>query len=289
MLPAYIISLYYAEFSYKRKVKYLKLKSFFWYFSAVVVVFFALQTPYFIKDVSPEYPYPDTSGFLKPLGRLYIIICLGISLFYLFRQYFESRGAKRWQLRLHVLGTAIYSIGGFVLAGILPLFYPKFSRYTDISALLSTLWVGLITYAIFKRRLFAIRVILTEILVAIIGVILLIKTVLSQSLAGRGLSFVIFFAFLLVGYLLIKVTQKEVQRKEEAERLAEELKELNETLEDRIKKRTKNLEESYQEIKKRKDELEEFYNQTVKRELKMIEMKKEIQELKNKLREHKIQ
>lgn len=50
-------------------------------------------------------------------------------------------------------------------------------------------------------------------------------------------------------------------------------------------KRTKELEKSYQEIKKRKDELERFYNLTVGRELKMVELKKEIQELKEKLAE----
>jgi len=47
-----------------------------------------------------------------------------------------------------------------------------------------------------------------------------------------------------------------------------------------IEEKNKKLKNSYQEIKKRKDELEGFYRLTVDRELKMIELKKDIKELK---------
>ncbi|KPJ56824.1 hypothetical protein AMJ49_03705 [Parcubacteria bacterium DG_74_2] len=55
-----------------------------------------------------------------------------------------------------------------------------------------------------------------------------------------------------------------------------ELAELNQTLEERVKERTK-------ELRERIDELERFHKLTIGREVKMIELKKEIKKLKEKL------
>jgi len=272
ILPAYLTCLYYAT----KRTKYLKLKSLLWYLLGIIIVFLALATPYFVESIPPEYPYSSSSrlGALKLLGRLYIVICLGISLFYLLTYYFKAKGFEKWQLKYHIIGATIYSVGGLLVAGIVPLFYyPKFT-YIDISAILSTVWVGLLTYAVFKRQLYEIRVILTEVLVGTISIILLVQAFLSQSPSTRILGFITFFSFLFAGYLLIRVTQKEIQKKEQAEKLAQELEQLNETLDQRVEQRTKQLQE-------RTNELEEFYNLTVGRELKIVELKKKIKKLKD--------
>lgn len=70
---------------------------------------------------------------------------------------------------------------------------------------------------------------------------------------------------------------KEILEIEVKER-TKELKMLTETLEDKIKQRTKQLQE-------RIEELEKFHKLTVGRELKMIELKKEIQEFKKELKQ----
>jgi len=282
ILPSFITSLYYSYLPFF-EVRYLKLKALLWYLGGIIIVLITLTTPLIIKDVSLKYPYPDTAGPLKLLGRLYIVLSLIVGLFHLFRVYFQTKGLERWRTKLVILGAAIYAIGGLLFAGIAPLFSPRFSSYTDLSAISSTIWVGLASYAILKREPYPIKVILTEFLVVVTAVVLLIQALLSQTAQVRIFGFVIFLLFLLVGYLLIRVTRGEVERKEEAETLAQELKKLNETLEERVKKRTGELEKSYQEIKKRKDELEKFYKLAVGRELKMVELKKEFKELKKKL------
>jgi len=267
--------------AFARRIKYFRLKTFFWYLGAIIVLCFSLATPYFVKDVLPEYPYIRIKGVLEPWGRMYIISGV-VALYYLFKEYFKSKGLRKLQIKYFIIGSSLPSIAGFLAAGVIPLFYPKFT-HVDITAMATVPGVSLITYAIFKRRLFGIKVILTEILVVTISIILLIQALLAQTLAAKTLSSVTFFSFLLVGYLLIKVTQREIQRKEQAEILTKQLKHLNETLEDKVKQRTKDLEKSYQEIKERKDELERFYNLTVGRELEMLELKEKIKELKEKI------
>jgi len=275
VLSAYITFIYY----FTETTKHLKLKSFFWYFGAIIISYLALTTPYFIEKVYPEHPCPflEGGGPLEPLGRVYVITCLGISLFYLLKEYFKSQGFRKLQLKYFILGIAIYSGGGVLFAGILPLFSPEFIKYLDLSVLLSVFWVGFTFYAVFKKRLFEIRVILTELLVGALGIILVILPFLMPTTFLKILTVFIFLLFCLFGYFLIKAIYQELK--------AEEI------LEEKVKERTKELEKSkeeiqkaYEEIKRRKEELEKVLKAVVGRELRMIELKKRIKELEEKLK-----
>ncbi|MFA5248924.1 MAG: HAMP domain-containing sensor histidine kinase [Candidatus Paceibacterota bacterium] len=73
--------------------------------------------------------------------------------------------------------------------------------------------------AILRYHLFEIKVILTEILVALMGITLMILIFFMPSVPLRLLTGSILFLFLIFGFLLIKATHEEVKRKEEAERL----------------------------------------------------------------------
>lgn len=98
-------------------------------------------------------------------------------------------------------------------------------------------------------------------------------------------------------HLLISTYEAAVQQNHELVMAHNELKRLNEQLEEKVEERTaalgaeiadrKRTEESLriskEELKKRIKELEEFYNMAVTRELKMIELKKEIESLKKEL------
>src|SRR4030042_1239653 len=138
-------------------------------------------------------------------------------------------------------------------------------------------------YNFIKHKLFkikTIKIILTEILVIIIVLFLLIQGLLAATFTNKILSFIILISFLSVSYLLIRATQEEIKRKIQAERLAQELKDLNKTLEERVNQRTIELKKSYDEIKKRTEELEKFYNLTVGRELKILELRKQLKDSK---------
>lgn len=66
-----------------------------------------------------------------------------------------------------------------------------------------------------------------------------------------------------------------------------ELEELNQNLESRVEERTKALKESKAELQKRVEELERFRKIAVGRELTMVELKKQIERLKEKLQKQK--
>ena len=265
------------------RTKHIRLKIFLWYLPAIAIVVLALTTDYFVIAVSDGNPYIYTIGVLDPFARAGFVIMGVIGFCWFLMGYRKSQGIKRQQIK-HLLAIAAASVTErIVILGVLPsitgvgLIY----FYDIADDIFSFALIFLAIYIIvFREIVFEIKAILTEALVGVIGLILLVQAFLSQSTASKVFGFITFFFFLFAGYLLIKTTRKEIQRKEEVEKLAKELEGFNRALEGKIKERTKDLEKSYQEIKASKDELEDFYNLAVGRELKMAELKKEIGKLK---------
>jgi len=156
ILPAYLIFVYY----FVKRTEYIKLKAFILYLGATIIGYLAVTTPLFTKSVYLKYPYIiGPGGNLDFIGRLYILFCLGLSIFYLLREYFKSKGVRKLQIRYFVIGTSIYTIGGIISVGIIPLLL-KESGYYDIPAYCSVVWISLTSYAILKYRLFDIRLVL---------------------------------------------------------------------------------------------------------------------------------
>jgi len=110
--------------------------------------------------------------------------------------------------------------------------------------------------------------------------LLLINLFVSESLFEYIWKGLLLVAFIISGVLSIKSILKEIRHKEDLERLTKELESLNESLEDKVEQRTRELNEKVQE-------LEKFYKLTVGRELKMLELKKKIESLEEGIRENK--
>jgi hypothetical protein len=156
-VSSYFIFLYY----FTKRTKYIKLKILFWYILPVIFYFLVLTTPYFIESINVESEGVSINpGKLDVFGRLYAIITITTGLIYILREYLKSTGLRKLQIKYLVTGFVIYSIGGIVFTGILPLLAGKTDPYVDISALLSSLWVGLTSYAIIRYRLMDIRLVI---------------------------------------------------------------------------------------------------------------------------------
>jgi two-component system sensor histidine kinase/response regulator len=101
--------------------------------------------------------------------------------------------------------------------------------------------------AILKYHLFGIHVILTELLVGVMGLILFLQMIFAPTKEWRTSAISTFILFLIFGYLLIKYTHQEIERREKLEKLTKEL-----------QKKTTELEEAYRKIEALSEMKSEF-------------------------------
>lgn len=233
------------------KTKFFKTKIIFWHAWSAIISVVSLATPYIIYSVSDKYPVItiQTAGTFNYLARIAILPLLLVPFYYMFGFYRKSVGVKRLQMKYLITGFTIYSFGTFFFNGILPLlFYEEFYSYLDAPVYFSLVWLGLATYAIVKTKLFEIKVILTELLTGLIGLVLLAQVFLARDIEARAVSLTIFMLYLVIGYLLIKATNKEVEKEEQAEELAKKLEELNLNLEKKVNEKTHELQIKVKEL-----------------------------------------
>jgi len=121
---------------------------------------------------------------------------------------------KKQQIKYLLLGTGIGTVGGstnyFLWYGIPVL------PYGNILVIFGVL---LVAFAILKYHLFEIRVILTEVLVAVIGLLLLVQAMTAESFTWQLLGFGLFILFCVFGYLLIRSVISEIKRRQEIEKI----------------------------------------------------------------------
>jgi len=217
IIPELLIFIYY----FTEREKNLKLKAFLWYFPGILFTLLALTTPYIVKELISTKPLVARAGSLSRFGRLYVIFGSAAGLYYLLKEYFKSKGFKKLQIKYFIVGVCIYAGSGFIFAGILPfLSHQRFNQYIYLSAISSVFWMGFSTYAIFQKALFGIKLILTEFLIGLMGVILAILPFLTTTLFLKILTTLLFLLFCLFGYFLIQATYQEEKKREEAEKLA---------------------------------------------------------------------
>jgi len=244
---AYMIFVYY----FTGKTKFFKLKLIFWYGLAAVLSIISLTTPYIIYKVSDQYPFIglETAGPLNQLARVIILPILITPFYYLIGFYRKSAGVKRLQMKYFIVGISIYFFSALLFNGILPLFFPnKFFSYLDVPVYFSIIWLGLSTYAIIKRKLFGIKVILTELFASLIGLILLTQIFLTQDTRTKAVNTAVFLLYIIIGYLLIKSTNQEIEKEEIAEGLAKKLEELNLNLEKKVNEKINELQIKIKEL-----------------------------------------
>jgi signal transduction histidine kinase len=158
----------------------------------------------------------------------FIFFCLGTGLKNLIFKYKQLKGIERLQILYIFLGVAMVILIATPLNLILPqfIFLPlEIARIGIYSFLLFCFFTAL---AILKYHLFGIRVILTELLVGIMGIILFLQVIFAQNLQWRIFSFLTLLLFLIFAYYLVKAVHEEERRREEAEKLAQKERELAE-------------------------------------------------------------
>ncbi len=255
-----------------------------------------------IKDIEFREGYPDIifgSGANIYFGTIFLLI-----IFYLvalLKKYFKPSEQEKLKVQYVLVGAFIFGLTNIILNIVLSFLQRTTRLYTLVGDYSTIFFIGFTAYAILKQQLFGIKIILTHLLLGVMGIILLILPFLIDILWVKTLLFIVFFLFSVFSYFSIKGISREIKEKEileqkvkkrtkELEEAKTSLEEAKTVLEIKVKARTKELEElakgldekvkeRTKELQERVNELERFRKLTVGRELKMMELKKEIKKL----------
>ncbi len=211
-------------------VIFLNIKNNFLVYLAYILAFVFLFldfTSYFVVDVSQKLDFK----FWPSAGPAYSVFLL-IWLFYtvytvylLYRGFSAEKGIKRKQLMYILIGTIIGYAGGatnyFLWYNIL---------IPPIGNVLESVYVLLVAFAILRYHMFNIKVIATELFIFAVWIAILVEVFTAETATK-----IMFEAGLLVvvvsfGVLIIKSVTKEIETREEIEKLAKKLKTANNRL-----------------------------------------------------------
>jgi len=98
-----------------------------------------------------------------------------------------------------------------------------------------------VTYAILRHQLFNVRLIATQVFIFALWGLLFFRVLLASSFAEALPDTALLAATIVLGIFLIRSVLHEVQQREELEKVSENLRDLNETLEEKVAERTGEL------------------------------------------------
>jgi len=165
----------------------------------------------------------------------YFIAYMVLGFANLFKAYRIARNFEKTQIKLIFVGILISAVlTVFTNVVLVILGYSQLGIFGPASLLF---FLGFTAYAIVETRLFDIRVITTEVLVALISLGLLVDALLSKTLLEGGLKGILFVLVSYGSYKLVQSVKEEIRRRQEIQKLTTKLKKANVRLQelDRMK------------------------------------------------------
>jgi len=187
-----------------------------------------------VRDINGSNIDIDT-GNLFTLYASVLALNFLTGIYFLVRTYLRSKGQERSQLMYVTLGLFISITIALATNLILPEILQVSSIVLRIGIYSMIFFLASTTIAITRHGLFDIKVLATQLFVA-----LLLLAMLGRALTARGTLDLVFELFLLIlssifGYFLVKSVQSEIARRREIEKLAQERIETLKELEQRNK------------------------------------------------------
>jgi len=188
----------------------------------------ALSTDWIVKGM--EFVGTDLSiiygaGMFHFLGVVFVVMCATI--YFLFRRYRNTSSiaimAAKVKVKYLLIGIVIFYLANMIFNIIFPIFFEVVNLYW-IGDYSSIILLILITYDITKHHLMNIKVITTEIFAGAMIVGSLMSMFESQARIDWIISLVSFTAVSIFAILLIRSVRREVRRRQQMEKLTQELK-----------------------------------------------------------------
>jgi signal transduction histidine kinase len=241
---AYLSFFWFAFFYPKRSTK-----STFWptAITIISVAFLALisLTKVMFNSISAQGPLAQRLSFNEP-GYVVFIVMLSFVFFagllYLLRKHATAANEDRYkeldqyQIYFAILTNFVAGILGISLNLILPLYGDfRFFYLNPILVTLALMGIGL--YNLLKYRLFNTKVILAEFFTAGIWIVFLARIVQPEK-SNTIVDITLFLGTVVFGIFLIQSVNREVNAREEVERLAKQLEKTNERLKELDRQKT---------------------------------------------------
>ena len=213
---AYLFSLHFPQYEKAPSVIYIGV-----IIIGILLFCSALFTDFVVKSVEIEKWGTNIiggEGFL--LFNIIIVFLTGLIIFNLVRKYTSLNRREKIKIQYFLIGIFIYILLNIVFNIIFPLSLKTY-RYDFLGDYSVILFLGFTAYAIVKHELFGIRVVITAIFVALIAILLALDAlVFTDILSLQLVKGLILILFLYFGYLMIKSVIREIEQRQEIEKLS---------------------------------------------------------------------
>lgn len=213
--PILFILLYFLVLYYLDKEKEYKILSLAVLFSGVIMVLTMGFTDLVVKEI--EFIGIDLTiiygkGMIPFLGIVFFFMCA--SLYLLFKEYVRCLPKERIRIEYLLVGIFIFYLANVIFNIVFPIVFKIVYLYW-IGDYSSIVLLGFIAYAIVRRDLFGIKVILATLLVSLITLLLGLDIfIFTQEIASKLYKGLVLVVFLYFGYLLIRSVLKEIESRE---------------------------------------------------------------------------
>lgn len=229
-------------FSFFTQRKSIKIFNFLIPAISILIFFLSVFTDFIAVEMTPVRIMEIDIGVIPIIGDgkfLYfgfIFLISTLVIIKILKKYFTASQNEKLKLQYFLLGILIFVITNLIFNVILT-FNTGDARYYQIGNYSIIFLLGFTAYAIIKKDLFGIKVVLTTLLVGLIGILLFLDLLLFTDIFWiKALKSFILILFLGFGYALVKSVQLEIKRRQELENLTLQLETTNVKLSSAYKK-----------------------------------------------------
>lgn len=148
----------------------------------------------------------------------------------LIRNYFSGDKQSKNNVKIFLVGAIIFAVLNIIFNVIAPNLVRDKNIYARLGDYSAIFFLSFAAYATVKHSLFNIKVVTTEVIVLFLSVALFVQIFVSNSFAESMIEAVVWLAATYGGWLLIKSVKKEIEQREQIEKLAKDLGKANEEL-----------------------------------------------------------
>ena len=212
----YIFSVYFPVES--ARTRYLKIAN--WVAVVLGSTLFALSlfSNLLVADVYREDW--GTGPVLGPLGNFFyggVVVLAVLLLVNFIKKYFTLSRQEKTKTLYFLIGLGIMVAANIVFNVVLPLIQGQIQFY-QVGNYSVIFLLGFTAYAMVRKNLFGVRVVLTTLLVALMAIFLLLDMiVLTETVSVMILKGVILAVFIFFGYSLVQSVSREIQLREKLE------------------------------------------------------------------------